>query len=65
MEEETISGDQLLQLLEDNNAESFPDPFVAGFGHGQDGNVVYPGSDKPGAEQVGVMPQIHCFLVSN
>ena len=56
MEEETISGDRLLQILEDNNAEFFPDPFVAGFGHGQDGNVVYPGSDKPGAEQVGVVP---------
>ena len=52
MEEETISGDRLLQILEDNNAEFFPDPFVAGFGRGQDGHAVYPGSDKPGAEQV-------------
>lgn len=53
MEEETISGDRLLQILEDNDAEFFPDPFVVGFGQGQDGNVVYPGSDQPGAEQVG------------
>lgn len=56
MEEETISGDRLMQILLENDAEFFPDPFVAGFGRGEDGNAVYPGSDKPGAEQVPTAP---------
>ena len=52
MEEETLSGDRLMQILKDSNAEFFPDPFVAGFDRGDDGHVVYPGSDKPGAAKV-------------
>lgn len=52
VEEETITGDRLNQILIDSDAEFFPDPFVAGFDQGEDGNIVYPGSDKPDAEQV-------------
>lgn len=52
MEEETISGERLLEIMEENDAVTFPDPFVEGFAYGPDGNMVYPGSSKPGAEQV-------------
>lgn len=64
MEEETISGDRLTQILKDNNAEYFPDPFVAGFERGEDGNVLYPGSDKPGAEKVCLVLQ-HLIAYGN
>ena len=52
MDAESISGDQLRSIMEVHGAQSFPDPFVEGFGWDENGDVVYPGSAAAGTDKV-------------
>jgi hypothetical protein len=53
MENESITGDRLREIMEENDAQGFPDPFVSGFGWDEEGEVIYPGSAKAGDAKVG------------
>ena len=46
MEHETLTGPQLVEILNTHDGLFFPDPFVQGFGYHEDGEYFYPGSDE-------------------
>ncbi|KAK9813430.1 hypothetical protein WJX73_008508 [Symbiochloris irregularis] len=43
LERDTLTGAQVAEILEQNDAFGFPDPYVEGFGWSEDGELVAPG----------------------
>jgi len=64
MECESISGDRLREIMVQNDALVFPDPYVAGFGWDEEGEVIYPGSAVAGTTKVGALCVCGCVCVS-
>ena len=46
VEKETLNGDEVREVLEENKVVYFPDPFLEGFGYDEDGYVSYPNRVK-------------------
>lgn len=46
MENETLTGDQLNDILEEHGGMFYPDPFLEGFGYNEDNQIIFPGSDQ-------------------
>lgn len=44
MENEVLTGEQVHEILAENGALHYPDPFVEGFGYAADNAIIYPGS---------------------
>jgi hypothetical protein len=48
LERETLTGQELGQILEEAGVKKFDTPFVEGFGWGDDGRLIYPGAPVGG-----------------
>jgi cell division protease FtsH len=46
LEDATLSGDQVQQVLQENGVTPFPDPFVEGFKWDKNGRLLYPGAEE-------------------
>lgn len=46
VEKESLNGDEVREVLEENKVIYFPDPFLEGFGYDEDGYLSYPNRVK-------------------